>query len=55
MKPHLGFGVFQRIADYAKFKTVRVSFDTIEDEGVDLDPSSFMPSAERQCGNRVDG
>ena len=39
MKPHLGFGVFQRIADFEQFKTVRVSFDTIEwDKGVDLDP-----------------
>ena len=39
MKPHLGFGVFQRIADFEQFKTVRVSFDTIEwDQGVDLDP-----------------
>ena len=39
MKPHLGFGVFRRIADYEQFKTVRVSFDTVEwDQGVDLDP-----------------
>ena len=39
MKPHLDFGVFRRIADYEKFKSVRVSFDTIEwDHGVDLDP-----------------
>ena len=39
MRPHLGFGVFRRIADYDHFKMVRVSFDTIEwDQGVDLDP-----------------
>jgi uncharacterized protein DUF2442 len=39
MKPHLGFGVFQRISDYAEFKRARISFDTIEwDCGVDLDP-----------------
>lgn len=39
MKPHLGFGVFRRIADYENFKSVRVSFDTIKwDCGVDLDP-----------------
>lgn len=39
MKPHLGFGVFQKIGKYEKFKRVRVSFDTIAwDEGVDLDP-----------------
>ena len=39
VKPHLGFGVFERISSYENFKTVRVSFDTIEwDGGVDLDP-----------------
>jgi hypothetical protein len=39
MKPHLSFGVFQKISDYEHFKRVRVSFDTIEwDSGVDLDP-----------------
>ena len=39
MKPHLGFGVFQSISDIATFRSVRVSFDTIEwDGGVDLDP-----------------
>ncbi len=39
MKPHLSFGVFQKIRDYEQFKRVRVSFDTIEwDSGVDLDP-----------------
>ena len=39
VKPHLGFGVFEKISDSESFKTVRVSFDTIEwDGGVDLDP-----------------
>lgn len=39
MKEYLGFGVFQRIADYEQFRSVRVSFDTVEwDQGVDLDP-----------------
>ena len=39
MGPHLGFGVFQRIADYEYFKRVRVAFDTVEwDCEVDLDP-----------------
>lgn len=39
IKPHLNFGVFQKIADYEYFKRVRVAFDTIEwDCGVDLDP-----------------
>ncbi len=39
MKPILDFGVFQRIKDLDKFKSVRIAFDTIEwDCGVDLDP-----------------
>ncbi len=39
MMPYLGFGVFRRIAEYEQFKTVRISFDTIEwNQGVDLDP-----------------
>jgi hypothetical protein len=39
MKPHLRFGVFQKIAYYENFQRVRVAFDTIEwDCGVDLDP-----------------
>lgn len=39
MKPHLGFGVFQKIRDFEHFKRVRIAFDTIEWEcGVDLDP-----------------
>ena len=39
MRPHLGFGVFQKIADYEHFSRVRVAFDTIEwDNGADLDP-----------------
>ena len=39
LKPHLGFGVFQRIVDFTNFRQVRVAFDTVEwDCGVDLDP-----------------
>ncbi len=39
MRPHLSFGVFQKIGEYEHFKRVRVAFDTIEwDCGVDLDP-----------------
>ena len=39
MKPHLNSGLFGRIRDYAEFRRVHVSFDTIEWEcGVDLDP-----------------
>lgn len=51
MKPHLEFGVFQRIADYGIFKTVRVSFDTIEwGCGVDLDPE-YVYAQCRQIAN----
>lgn len=47
MKPHLGFGVFQKIADYEGFKQVRVAFDTIEwDSGVDLDPEFVYAKCE---------
>ena len=39
MKPYLDFGVFQKLEDVSQFKSVRVSFDTIEWAcGVDLDP-----------------
>ncbi len=39
MRPHLGLGVFQRIAEIDAFKTARVAFDTVQwDNGVDLDP-----------------
>jgi len=39
MKPYLGFGVFSRLRNPDVFKTVRVSFDTIEwGSGADLDP-----------------
>lgn len=51
MKPHLKFGVFQKIADYETFKTVHVSFDTIEwDCGVDLDPE-YVYAQCRQATN----
>jgi len=39
MKQFLDFGVFKRLKNDDIFKTVRVSFDTIEwDTGLDLDP-----------------
>lgn len=48
LKPHLGFGVFSRIADYERFRTARVSFDTIEwDGGVDLDPEFVYTNCSR--------
>ena len=48
MKPHLGFGVFQRISDVTAFKSVHVSFDSIEwDCGVDLDPEFIYNHCKR--------
>jgi len=39
MKPFLEFGVFKKLKEPSEFKSVRVSFDTIEwNSGVDLDP-----------------
>lgn len=48
MKPYLGFGVFQRINEIEKFRTARVSFDTIEwCDGVDLDPELIYSQCEK--------
>ena len=39
LKPYLSLGKFFELKDPNKFKTVRVSFDTIEwDNNIDLDP-----------------
>ncbi len=39
MKPYLDMGVFKRLKEPGAFKSVRVSFDTVEwSSGVDLDP-----------------
>ena len=39
MKPYLDFGIFQELRDLKLFKTVRISFDSIEwDNEADLDP-----------------
>jgi len=39
MKPFLELGVFKKLKELSEFKSVRVSFDTIEwNSGVDLDP-----------------
>jgi len=35
VKPHLGFGVFQRIGAYAKLKTFRVSIEECVDYSVE--------------------
>ncbi len=39
MKPFLELGVFKKLKELSEFKSVQVSFDTIEwNSGVDLDP-----------------
>jgi len=39
MKPLLGIGIFKELRDISLFRTVHVSFDTIEwDNEADLDP-----------------
>ncbi len=39
MKPFLELGVFKKLKELSEFKSVRVSFDTIEwNSGADLDP-----------------
>lgn len=39
MKPYLDFGIFQELKDLGLFKTVKISFDTIEwDNEADFDP-----------------
>jgi hypothetical protein len=47
MKPYLGIGVFRKIAEIEKFRTAKVSFDTIEwCDGVDLDPEFVYSKCE---------
>jgi len=51
VRPHLGFGVFRKIADLERFRRVRVSFDTVEWEaGVDLDPEFVYDNCRRSAG-----
>jgi len=39
MKPYLDFGIFQELKDLRLFKTVKISFDSIEWENeADFDP-----------------
>ena len=48
MRPYLGFGVFEAISIIEKFKTAKVSFDTVEwDGGVDLDPEFIYEKCRR--------
>lgn len=47
MKPYLDKGVFNILKDERTFKTVHVSFDTVEwDCGVDLDPEFVFEKSE---------
>ena len=42
MKPHLRKGVFKELKDEKLFKTVKVSFDSIEwANGIDIDPETL--------------
>ena len=42
MKPLLGKGVFKELKDEKLFKTVKVSFDSIEwTNGIDVDPETL--------------
>ena len=42
MKPLLGKGVFKELKDEKLFKTVKVSFDSIEwANGIDIDPETL--------------
>jgi hypothetical protein len=51
MKQFLDFGVFKRLKNYDIFKTVRVSFDTIEwDTGIDLDPEFIYIESKKVLG-----
>jgi len=47
MKPFLDFGVFKELKDEIKFKTVRISFDTIEwDNEIDFDPELLYENSQ---------
>ncbi len=42
MKPYLDKGIFQELKDRQRFRTVRVSFDSIEwDNQADVDPETL--------------
>lgn len=48
MRPYLKIGVFQRINEIEKFRTAKVSFDTIAwCGGVDLDPEFVYSKCDR--------
>jgi hypothetical protein len=48
LKPYLSLGKFSELRDPNKFKTVRVSFDTIEwDNNIDLDPEFLYKNSRK--------
>ena len=47
MKPYLDTGVFRQLKDESKFRSVRISFDTVEWEGgIDFDPEVLYSGSE---------
>ena len=50
MKPLLGKGVFKELKDEKLFKTVKVSFDSIEwANGIDVDPETLYEDGVPYC------
>lgn len=50
MKPLLGKGVFKELKDEKLFKTVKVSFDSIEwANGIDIDPETLYEDGVPYC------
>ena len=50
MKPLLGKGVFKELKDEKFFKTVKVSFDSIEwANGIDVDPETLYEDGVPYC------
>ena len=50
MKPLLGKGVFKELKDEKLFKTVKVSFDSIEwANGIDVDPETLYKAGVPYC------
>ncbi len=48
MKPYLDFGIFQELKDLKIFKTVKLSFDSIEwDNEADFDPEILYQKSKR--------
>ena len=47
MKPYLDTGIFRELKDQSRFRSVRISFDTVEWEGgIDFDPEALYSGSE---------